>query len=82
MSTFVYNQLKTRYILYYTIYYEVFVNFELSKRNLGATGIRGVAIYVKDHVSAREVSFNSDFKDHVWVEIGDGARVPALRVYI
>ena len=43
--------------------------FELSKRNLGASGIRGVAIYVKDHVNAREVSFTSDFKDHVWVEI-------------
>ena len=38
--------------------YEVFVNFELSKRNLGASGICGVAIYVKDHVNAHEVSFN------------------------
>ena len=50
--------------------YKVFVNCKFSKRNLGASGIRGVAIYAKDHVNAREVSFNYVFKDHVSVEIG------------
>ena len=49
--------------------YELYVNFKKSDRNLGASGIRGVAIFVRENLSAKEVTFNTDFRDHVWVEI-------------
>ena len=49
--------------------YELCVNFKRSDRNLGASGIRGVVIFVKEDLNAWEVSFNTDFRDHVWVEI-------------
>ena len=49
--------------------YDVYVNFDISKHNLGACGIRGVAIYVKDELNASEVTFCAEFKDHIWVEI-------------
>ena len=47
----------------------VYVNFDISKPNLGACGIRGVAIYVKEDLNASEVAFCAEFKDHIWVEI-------------
>ena len=49
--------------------YELYVNFKKSDRNLGASGIRGVAIFVRENLSAKDVTFNTDFRDHVWVEI-------------
>ena len=49
--------------------YDVYVNFDITKPNLGACGIRGVAIYVKDELNASEVTFCAEFNDHIWVEI-------------
>ena len=47
----------------------VYVNFDNSETNLGASGIRGVAIYVKDDLYVNEVKLTTDFKGHLWVEI-------------
>ena len=41
----------------------IYVNFDESATNLGASGIRGVAIYVKEDL------YVTDFTDHLWVEI-------------
>ena len=49
--------------------YNVHLNFEITESNLGASGIRGVAIYSKEDLEASKVKFNTDFKDHLWVEI-------------
>ena len=49
--------------------YEIYKNFEYSDTNLGASGIRGVAIYVKDYINCKEIKFQSVFDDHVWIEI-------------
>ena len=46
-----------------------YLNFEISNMNLGASGIRGVAIYVKEDLHVNEVTFDTDFMDHLWVEI-------------
>ena len=43
--------------------YEVFVNFSSSEKNLGASGKRGVAIYVKDSLEAEEVKFQTVYAD-------------------
>ena len=49
--------------------YELFKNFNNTDTNLGSSGIRGVAIYVKDNLNCKEIELNSVFWDHVWVEI-------------
>ena len=49
--------------------YNVHLNFEIADSNLGASGIRGVAIYVKEDMDAEEVTFNTVFADHLRVEI-------------
>ena len=55
---------------------EIFTNFNFTDPNLGASGIRGVAIYVKDNLYFKEVQLKSIYDDHVWVEIRlmNGAR--------
>ena len=41
--------------------------------NLGASGIRGVAIYYSDSLIASEVKFNVDgLEDHVWIKLTSG----------
>ena len=49
--------------------YDHYLNFEISNMNLGASGVRGVAIYVKEDLHVNEVTFDTDFMDHLWVEI-------------
>ena len=49
--------------------YNHYLNFEISNMNLGTSGIRGVAIYVKEDLHVNEVTFDMDFMDHLWVEI-------------
>ena len=49
--------------------YELFTNFEFSEKNLGASGIRGVAIYVKNEFNGTKISLDNSYKDHIWVEI-------------
>ena len=49
--------------------YEEFINFEHGALNLGESGIRGVAIYVRDDIKCTEVKLNTNYDDHVWVDI-------------
>ena len=44
-------------------------NFEISDSNLGASGIRGTAIFVKDELKSRKVKMRNEFDDHVWIEL-------------
>ena len=50
--------------------YELFCNFDVNMENLGASGIRGTGIYVRNEIVAREIRFdNIQHADQVWVEI-------------
>ena len=49
--------------------YDHYLNVEISNMNLGASGIRRVAIYIKEDLHDNEVTFDTDFMDHLWVEI-------------
>ena len=49
--------------------YEEFINFERDALNFGESGIRGVAIYVRDDIKCTEVKLNTNYDDHVWVDI-------------
>ena len=50
--------------------YKCTLNFDPGEMNLGASGIRGVAIYTKNDLKAIEVDLTTeDFCDHVWIEI-------------
>ena len=49
--------------------YEHYPNFNFTDSNLGASGIRGVVVYVKDSISCKEVKPASSYRDHVWVEL-------------
>ena len=45
-------------------------NFEPNEGNLGASGLRGVAIYSRESLNAVEVKFSIEgFRDHAWIEI-------------
>ena len=45
------------------------VNFYPDKENLEAFGIRGVSIFLKCNLEARELKLDNIFNDQVWVEI-------------
>ena len=47
--------------------YVIFKNFNYTEPNLGASCIRGVAIYVKDNIYSNEIKLNSIFDDQIWV---------------
>ena len=49
--------------------YNLYCNFDNTKDNLGTSGIRGVAIYIKENFISKEVKLTTTFEDHVWVEI-------------
>ena len=49
--------------------YDVYKKFNHTDTNLGASGIRGVSIYVKDNMNCKEIKMENMFDDHVWVEI-------------
>ena len=49
--------------------YEKFVNFKFSDQHLGASGKRGVAIYAKEELDTEEIKLNTDYADHLWVEV-------------
>ena len=49
--------------------YQEFVNFERSALNLGESGIRGVAIYVREDIKCSEVKLSTNYDDQLWVEI-------------
>ena len=45
-------------------------NFDPDDCNLGASGIRGVAIYYKESLYVNEVDLHADgCRDHAWIEI-------------
>ena len=44
-------------------------NFEISDSNLGASGSRETAIFVKDELQSRKVKMTNDIDDHVWIEL-------------
>ena len=50
--------------------YNCHVNFDPNAKNLGRSGIRGVAIYSKNTIQVNEVDFSVEgLLDHIWVEI-------------
>ena len=50
--------------------YKPSFNFDPSSTNLGASGIRGVAIYSKTTLNAYEIDINvKDSADHIWIEL-------------
>jgi exonuclease III len=49
--------------------YEKFTNFKFTEELLGTSGRRGVAIYVNNKLETEVVNLNSDYEDHLWVEI-------------
>ena len=54
--------------------YEFVANFNPNEANLGASGIRGVAIYYKEEIQkVNEIKFDlPGFRDHVWIDIPTG----------
>ena len=50
--------------------YNCLPNFDPDERNLGASGIRGVAIYTKRSLKVESVEIKvDDTRDHAWIEI-------------
>ena len=49
--------------------YQKFVNFKFTDQELGASGKRGVAIYVNEDLETEEIKLQGNYKDHVWTEI-------------
>ena len=49
--------------------YDCYVNFNFTDSDLGASGKRGVAVYVKSDIQSDEVTFETPYEDHVWVKI-------------
>ena len=45
--------------------YHLYKNFNFTDINLGASGIRGIAIYVKEGIACEEVKLQSSFADQV-----------------
>ena len=50
--------------------YDVYTNFNYTDGNLGTSGIRGVAIYVKENIKCDEINSKNEYADQVWVELG------------
>ena len=49
--------------------YDKYLNFNLEDQNLGSSGKRGVAIYIKDILPSKKVVFNTKYTDHIWIEV-------------
>ena len=49
--------------------FEKFTNFKFTEDNLGASGKRGVVIYVNEKLDTETVSLRSSYDDHVWVKV-------------
>ena len=61
---------KAQKIIYLKIKgYEIYKNFEYTDTNLGASSIRGIAIYVKSDIKCKAIKLQRIFGDHVWVKI-------------
>ena len=50
--------------------YSMYTNFNAALSNLGASGTRGVGIYIRDSLKAVEISFpNCPFHEQLWVKV-------------
>ena len=50
--------------------YVLFPSFDLSEKNLGKSGIRGICVYVRDGVRASQVHIQTQqLVEHLWIEI-------------
>ena len=49
--------------------FECFTNFDFTQSDLGASGIRGVAIYVNEKLEREEITLNTQYQDQIWIEI-------------
>ena len=48
--------------------YTLHTNFDLSQRNLGSSGVRGIAVYVHHSLHATEVSVGlADYREQLWL---------------
>ena len=60
--------------------YKCLLNFNPNEANIGASGIRGVAIYSKNILQVVEVDISIDgFHDHAWIEIPTARGETVLR---
>ena len=49
--------------------YVPYINFNCSDQNLGASGKRGVAIYVRANIPSNEIRLKTAHEDQIWVQI-------------
>ena len=50
--------------------YTLFTNFDFNMEHIARRGIRGVCIYIRDHIRATEVSFpSSNFSEQLWIKV-------------
>lgn len=49
--------------------FNVFLNFDPTLDNLGSSNCRGIAIYISDAINATELSFDTQFNEHLWISI-------------
>ena len=49
--------------------YEKFINLQFTEECLGASGKSGVAIYVKDKLETEVINLETNYEDHLWVEV-------------
>ena len=49
--------------------YDCYLNFNFTENDLGTSGKRGVAIYVKSDIQSEEITFETPYDDQIWVQI-------------
>lgn len=50
--------------------YSCYLNFDCSAPNLGASGIRGICIYIQEKLKGTQVTFPNDtFQEQLWVQL-------------
>ena len=49
--------------------FEKFTNFKFTESDLGASGKRGVAIFVNNELDAEVIDFETKYDDHLWVQV-------------
>ena len=59
--------------------YKIFKNFDISLLNLGASGIRGMAIYLKEDLIRNEVTFDAGFNEQC---VGRNINDPEVLIFL
>ena len=49
--------------------YAMYSNYDPSHRGLGASGSRGISIYVSERLKVSEVTFTSPFNEQFWTSV-------------